>query len=493
MRTGVALALFAFTLASRLPFRVEHLYEHDSVLYARAVESFDPTSERPHPPGYLWYVLLIRAVMLLTRDANAAMTLVSAVAAAASVALLYVLGSRLYDEVTGRIAALFLLTSVTFWARGVVAYPYTLLAGLTILIALLFWRVTARPNQAPTTLRERGRNFVIAGVAWGIASGFRPDLAIVLAPLWLLVAAMSGIAIRHILYSAVAAATGGALWLTMSGAATPGGLVAFLSATSGQAGGIATHLSLDNSAAAEISRNVRSLTRFLGRALYAVMPFFLVFVFASELRRAEAREPRRLGFLLLWALAPVPLYVFVHVGEYGYVFTMLPGLMILAARGAIGVTRAVRWPRALPQLAGAAVLANAAIFLLSDSPLSAHDLARRDRGIGEKAAWVRANVDPRGAIIVTAYDKVLVEHYIGTDYRIVEHEPGPAPEPGPPPLCAALDECPHVVILWDELFVDGEEWRVVAMPSGARLRVAEVDEAAALRLRERRRPVRRGG
>lgn len=486
MRVGVGLALFSVALASRLPFLTEQLYEHDSVLYARAVESFDPTAQRPHPPGYLWYVLLVRAGTLVLGDPNTAMTGISAVAGAAAVVLLYALGARMYDERTGRIAALFLLTSVAFWARGVVAYPYTLLAALTILVALLFWRAADR-TEAGAARPERERRLIVAGAVWGLAAGFRPDLAVLLAPLWLLAAVMSAPRVRSAALSAAAAAAGVLLFLATSGAATPGGLSAYLAVLTTQTDYVGQHLRLENGAGAEIPRNAHAVGRFLGRALYAVAPLFLVFALSRDLRLVESREPRRTLFLLVWALTPLPLYVLVHVGEYGHVFTMLPGLLILAARAAIGAVRAARMPRALPQVVGAAVLANAAIFLLSDSPLSARDLARRDTGILEKAAWIRANADPGETLIVTAHDKVIIEHYLGTDYPLLEHEPR-APDLEPDSVCADLLRCQRRVILWDDLFVDGAAWEIVAMPGGAQLRVADVTDEAVVRIRGRRPP-----
>ena len=136
----MAVALFGLALLARLPFATTNLYAPDSVLYARGMALFDPFDQRPQPPGYLWYVLVLRAMDLVTHDPNRAMTIVSALAGAATVALLYVLAARLYDERTGRVSALFVLTAVTFWAYGGVAYPYTLLAALTTLCALLLWR-----------------------------------------------------------------------------------------------------------------------------------------------------------------------------------------------------------------------------------------------------------------------------------------------------------------------------------------------------------------
>src|SRR2546425_3761026 len=104
------------------------------------MERFDPFDQRPQPPGYVYYVLLLRGVDLFTHDPNRAMTLISALAGALAVALLYLLAARLYEERTARVSALFLLTAVTFWAYGGVAHPPTLPAALSPPPALPFWR-----------------------------------------------------------------------------------------------------------------------------------------------------------------------------------------------------------------------------------------------------------------------------------------------------------------------------------------------------------------
>ncbi len=132
MSWRVAAVLFALGVLTRIPFQTEFLWAHDSVLYARSIERFDPLDQRPQAPGYLYYVLLIRAVFAIVGDPNRAMTLVSLVSGAAAIALLYVFAARLYDERTARASGAFMLTAVTFWAYGGVAYPYTLLAALSI-------------------------------------------------------------------------------------------------------------------------------------------------------------------------------------------------------------------------------------------------------------------------------------------------------------------------------------------------------------------------
>ena len=480
MRWRLALALFALALATRIPFATTNLYAPDSVLYARAVQSFDPFEQRPQPPGYLWYVLALRGLDLATGDANRAMTIVSALAGAAAVAFIYLLASRLYEERTGRVAALFALTAVTFWAYGGVAYPYTLLAALTTGCAILFWRA----HEPELTRSGRGAHLVVASAAYGIAVGFRSDLAIFLAPLWLLTAVRATIAT-----ALLAAATVAAFVLAWVGASAiaDGGAERFLLAVSEQSRFVDERYSIFGNGPIAIYRNSYELARFLGRGLYFLLPLVAVAVLSVEARRAEMRDRWRTAFLLVWTLAPLPFYVFVHVGEYGYIFSMLPGLAIAAARGALALAKGLRRPRLFRWIVGGVAVANAAVFLLSDTPISARDIARQDHGIDEKLAYL-STFSPETTQVVTGYDSVLVQNYLGGRLPTLAYDPAN------PDFTIALS-CDHApphmpcagpsvdVVLWDDLLrAEGAGWHEVRMAHGGRLRMQRAPRAASLRV-----------
>jgi hypothetical protein len=459
-RTG--LALFAIALATRLPFLTDHLWAHDSVLYERALAAFDPARQSPHPPGALWYVLLVRAVDALVGDPNRSMILISAVAGAAAVALLYALGARLAGETVGRLAALFLLTSVTFWAQGAVAYPYTLLAALTVLVALLFWRAASAGSGSTA-----GRRLVVASLAWGLAVGARADLALFLAPAWALVALR--VRPAWVTAGALAVAAPVAAWFAASGALTPGGIAAFVDAVARQTASVAERHSVLRRGLPALLENGVDLARYLGRGLYALAPLVLAYAAVQRFGPAPG-APRARTFLLLWALAPLPFYLLVHVGEYGYVFSVLPALCVIAAVAAVAVTR--RIPRALPVLASAAVLANAAIFLWSDSPLSARDLARRDDGLADKVRFVKENLDARSTVIVVVHDELVVRRYVGAGYRMLRYDPQLSRQVRLP-ICAN-GPCPEdvTVVAWNDRFRTRGDWTSVRLRHGARLRIA---------------------
>lgn len=469
----IALLLFALGVLTRLPFQTENLWAHDSVLYERAILQFDPLDQRPQAPGYLYYVLLIRAVDALTGDANRAMTLVSLFAGAAAVALLYLLALRLYDERTARIGALLLLSAVTFWAYGGIAYPYTLLAALTVGCALAFWR-------AATATDGRTQALVAASALWGAAIGFRSDLAIFLAPVWLVAA--SGTRLRAWVAGSATVATLVALWYASS-ALAGGGFERFGEALRVQARFVDERYSVFGvNGLRALGANSYELARYLGRGLYFLAPLLAMVPLSAAARRIELADRRRTLFVLAWTLTPLAIYVPIHSGEYGYVFSMLPGLAIVAARGAIALARGLRMPRTLPWIVAAVVLANSAIFLLSDTPLSATDLARRDRGTIEKFAYLQTSPDLDRATIIAAYDAEVAQRYnrVGT-HNLTAYDPANPPfeavfstavcEPG----MTGVFPCSHapILVVWDDLIrVRGQGWEVVSMPHGAKLRIA---------------------
>ena len=481
MNWRIAIALFGLALLTRLPFATVNLYATDSVLYARGMERFDPFDQRPQPPGYLWYVLVLRAIDLVTHDPNRAMTIVSAFAGAATVALGYLLAARLYDERTARVSALFLLTAATFWAYGGVAYPYTLLAALTTLCALLFWRAV----DPALSRARRGARLALTSAAWGVAIGFRSDLAIFLAPLWLLAAARATVATAAASAAIVAGLVG--LWVYASGLAD-GGLARFLEGVRIQSKFVDDRYSVFGNGPIAIYRNTYELGRFLGRGLYFLLPLIAVTLISAEARRVELRDRWRSAFMALWTFAPLPFYIFVHVGDYGYIFSMLPGLSILAARGAIALAKGLRMPRRLNRIVAAVVLGNGAIFLLSDTPISARDIARADRGIDEKVAYVHGHVAPATTLVVTAYDAVLVDHYLAREYPVLAYDPAVSASAAWPLACPMEPRCEGAdlaVVLWDDLLrAEGTGWQEVRMAHGGRLRVAHVPRSASLRLSE---------
>jgi len=133
----LGLAFVAVALATRLPFRDRTLFISDSGRYALALERYDVTMGRPHPPGNPLYVGIAKAVDAVVHDPPASLAIVSALASGLALFLAWHLGRDVAGEIGGWIAAGILATSPLFWFFGAVAMPATGEAALSLLLAWL--------------------------------------------------------------------------------------------------------------------------------------------------------------------------------------------------------------------------------------------------------------------------------------------------------------------------------------------------------------------
>jgi hypothetical protein len=128
-------------------------------------------------------------------------------------------------------------------------------------------------------------------------------------------------------------------------------------------------------------------------------------------------------------------------------------------------------------------LANAAVFLVSDTPLSAQDVVRRDRGVGERIERLN-QPDLAASTIFSAYDGLVVEYYLADDRRLGASHVLVSYDAARPrremaftrrvcdPAGACRDRDP-VIVVWDDLIrVGGGGWEEIRLPHGAKLRVA---------------------
>jgi hypothetical protein len=199
---GMALGMALAALLLYLPFRSASLDDFDSYNFARALARFDPAAFQPHPPGYVLYVLLGRVALAFTGDARVALTTLSAVCAALSVGLLFMLGSLLFNRRVGLLAGLLTLAAPLMWLN----------AGKALSDAPGLCAAALGGLALALSARRRLPLWVAAG--WlGVAAGFRPQGVIGLLAAWALVALWQRVGWRAWLSGIVAAAVGALTWL----------------------------------------------------------------------------------------------------------------------------------------------------------------------------------------------------------------------------------------------------------------------------------------
>lgn len=390
---GLALLVFA----TRWPFRTRFLYNWDASNFALGILHFDVTQHRPHPPGYPYFVALGAALSPLTGDANAALVLAAVALEALSVVALYLLGTAMAGRLGGLAAALLLAASVTFWTYGEVALAYPALSGFGTLFALFAYQ----------TLVQGKDRLLPAAAAYTAGTGFRPDLALFLLPL-LLACCRGRPPARAAL--ALAVAFGGILLWLVPTALLSGGFDAYLAVLSAYTGAdVVERYAPAAGGLTKLAVNLRDTLQYTAYALYAEAAVVLGGLACLVRRPPRGPDTAPYVFLLVWAAPMVLFYVFVHIGDPGYVFSFVPPLLLL---GVVAIARFLQDPgnrlparhrRSLAAGGLAAVLAaNALIFLLYPRPLTLPGLRAADAGLAGRLAYVQ-RYRPEEVMVLT-YD-----------------------------------------------------------------------------------------
>jgi hypothetical protein len=410
-----ALVLLA-VLASRAPFAAQQLWAHDSVLYASAIEQGfhvddDLRDQRPHPPGYILYVASANAAHAAGLDSNAALVLVSALASAIGAALLFLMARRRVGEGIALVAALAYAANPLVWQYSEIAYPYTVLGLGSIGIA---WSCVSA--------RGRGlRPAIAASMVFAIAGGFRQDLLLLLFPLWLWCIAPLGR--RRAAIAAVSAALICLVWLVPT-VALSGGLGEYFGALRGQAAYVRDAYSVVAQGWPALVANVDATSYAVGWGLLAVAPLAFASTVAITRRAWRERSTGVLGFALLWSFPALALYVVLHIGDWGYVLSALPGLYLLGAHALAKLAGEIGRRPALTSGWGALVVAPALLFVLAPAPFSADAIVWHDRELAARFAYVRENFPARTTMILTREDFLLVRYYL-SEYRARQYDPEP--------------------------------------------------------------------
>ncbi len=313
----IAIALAGTTIALRIPFVSHMLFAWDSASFAMALNQYNVAFQQPQPPGYPLYVAIAKLVSLWVLDANASFVYISIVASGLAVGVLFLLTSRMYDRWTGFVAAVLLAVSVGFWGYGEVAYPYTSLALFEILMAWLCYLMW-QGNRSVA---------VLSGLVLGVAGGIRQDVLVFMGLLWLVSVWRTGL-IRLILSSLVLCLTV-ASWLYPA-VQLSGGWVAFEQASAAEGYLFLPSSSVMFQGVGGVRHNSLLLVHSLDQ-MFGATALVTLYGIGRFLTFKGVATDQRLRFLLLWFLPPSLIYILIHIGEPGYVLSIVPVLCIVTA------------------------------------------------------------------------------------------------------------------------------------------------------------------
>jgi hypothetical protein len=313
------LGLFVALAITRVPLWADVPYNSDATALVEALAGFDIAHHRPHPPGYLFYVLFGRLLASVV-EAKLAYLLLSLLFSWLTLFFAYRLAIDWSSRSHARAVVALALLGPVFWFYGIVGESYAAEAALSVAAAWLLWRA----------LTGRHHALVWAALLIGLGGGVRSSIQLFLAPLFLFVLWRAPASWRAKL---------GALGVAV--AAT----VVWLLPTVTLAGGFARYQTIGNGLIVGV--HLASYSPFLGGPEWALnlqrvlswwatswVPLFLLFPFA--LFRSTDHEPgpalRVSPFFLFWV---VPALVFCLLGfasKPGYLLFAFPAGIALAGR-----------------------------------------------------------------------------------------------------------------------------------------------------------------
>jgi len=408
---ALAMAFVASALVTRLPFADRTLFISDSVRYALAIEDYDLSVGRPHPPGNPLYVGMAKAVDGVLHDPPVSLAFLSAALSGLALLFAWLLGKDVGGEGAGWLTAGILFTSPLFWFFGCVAMPATGEAALSLAFAWTARRARAHPRPGP---------FWVMTAVLAVAFGFRSTFAVLVLPLWLWAAW------RHpwprraagLLALAVAFAGWTTLVATLSGGFTPYGETtrAFFSevviATKILGGGFG---------------KIPTQLRDVGISAVFALGLFLVPLAVGIVRCLWGRYPFPAAgpFLAAWALPMLGFHLVYDWAPRFAVPLMAPAALLAAVTVLPPVRRlAGAFP---PALAGFALALHAGLFLLPthlgawtlpDPYPGGRRLLSRNVELESKDAAVRARFDPQHTLVL-AYDNAMHAAWFLPAYRVV--------------------------------------------------------------------------
>jgi hypothetical protein len=415
-----AIAVLAAAAATRWPFAPKYLYSFDQVNFALALRHFDPALHQPQPPGYPLFVGFIRLLHLLVPQPEIVLPMAGIVATAVAVLVLWWLADEMFGAGAGIGAGLLLLFHPVCWFGALTNPVRVFLAVFAPLAALFAWRAW-QPGAT-------SKWFFFAAFTAGIGSGFRPGLAIYLAPLLLALAYRRRESRDEWAIAAAAFAAGIASWLGVllyiaGGPLKLWAMVAEYSQT--QFSGSSVLFGAEPVPAWRMAQAAFVWT-LLG------VPAWIWAVALPGRRHLVVELRRTLPFLLLWFVPAFLFFALVHVGDPDHTLVIVPVTCLIGGAALAAVARQRGSREAWAGAMAISVLLSVILFVRPASGLhrasSLRHIRSFDRQITSSIERIRT-VRAAGPVYLVAFESFLnwrqLTYYFPNEPVLVIDAPGP--------------------------------------------------------------------
>jgi hypothetical protein len=122
------------------------------------------------------------------------------------------------------------------------------------------------------------------------------------------------------------------------------------------------------------------------------------------------------AFFALWLIPAALVYVTIHIGDPGYLMSVLPGLYVACA--ALIAPVASKSAPAVLTFAALLVAVNVGVFVVLGPAFSAGAIARHDRALLQRVVFVRGTF-PAAKTVIIAQSEYLTARYYLPEYRVL--------------------------------------------------------------------------
>ncbi len=321
MRVRIGIVALAAAALLWIAFRPGLLYSEDCINFARSLHHFDLTQSSPQPPGYPLFVLQSRAFFALLGSPERAFLAGVILASACSFFFAVLLGREMGGRwECGITAALLFLTQPALLFSGLTSTIRIYLSAVSCAVAWCCWRMWCGEKKI----------WPAAALLLGIGSGYRPELIVLLFPLFALAVWRSTRT-----YRGVAAAVALLLAIVLSwtailltGVPTPGSLPAVLN------GYLAAQAADTSPLYGSAARGwISMVARLASWNALAILPLLLAPFVRPRLNRNVY------SFLALWTIPALIFHATVHSGAGDHALVTIVAFCVV---GGIAIARLLR-------------------------------------------------------------------------------------------------------------------------------------------------------
>ncbi len=318
--TLIYTCIFAFTFLSRLISKSQFLFNWDAVQFALATEKFQISAHQPHPPGYIFYVFIPKLIDFIVGDVNLSFIILNAIASALTACIVFLFLKKITKNYSVSIVGSIALATIPlFWFYGEIANAYVFDALFACLLGFLAYII----------IKGDYTKILWLLLFWGIAGGFRPTLIVVFAPIvvFALIIVLLNKKYKLALLSVVIAIIATTAWFLPT-IMLSGGIKSYIADTAAlmKLSSSSTSI-LDGAPTSELINNIKTIVSVLFTYLFWL---FIPVLFVAILGRGKflQRNTETSIFILLWILPSFAIYTLGHLGQIGYLLTLLHPLAI---------------------------------------------------------------------------------------------------------------------------------------------------------------------